>query len=130
MSITGGDAVEQLDDALDQPAHLAAVDAQVGRVPVDGDFEQEDGGEGHHGVCEDRDPDDGVPDVGLFEDHVEAGHGGGDGDVGGFSAVHGEDGGVRWGKRAQGEGVELEFGEVVVQNYTFGGVGADVGAVA
>lgn len=85
-------AGHQLDDALDEPAHLPAVDAEVGRVPVHGDFEQEDGGEGDHGVCEDGHADDGVADVGLLEDHVQTGHGGGDGDVGRFFAVHGEDG--------------------------------------
>ena len=94
MLLPRGHAGHQLEDALDEPAHLPAVDAEVGRVPVGGDFEQEDGGEGDHGVGEDGDADDGVADVGLFEDHVETGHGGGDGDVGGFFAVHGENGGV------------------------------------
>lgn len=74
--VAGADAVHQLDDALDQTADLAAVDAEVGGVPIHGDLEQEDGGEGDHGMCEDGDSDDGVADVGLFEDHVQTGHGG------------------------------------------------------
>lgn len=78
---------------------------------------------------EDGDADDGVPDVGLVEDHGQTGHGGGDGEVGGFLAVEREDGCIRGGQGAEGEGVELEFGEVVVQDDAFGGVGADVGAV-
>lgn len=54
-------------------------------------------------MSEEGDADDGVTDIRFLEDEAEGGHGGGDGDVGGFFAVSGE-GGVG-GDSAEGEGI-------------------------
>lgn len=129
MSLTGRHAIHQLNHSLDESPHLSRVDAEIRRVPIDGDLQEEDGGEGHHGMSENGHPNNRISNIRLLEHHVQACHGGRDGNVGRLLPVHGEDRGICRGKPTERERVELEFGKMVVQDHSLGGIRPHVRAV-
>lgn len=87
-----------------------------------GDFEEEDACEGDHGVDVVGYADQGVADVVVGEHVFDDGSGGGDGGDGARLEVLGD--GAAF-EPAEDVGVEVEFGEVVVEDYALGGKFAD-----